>query len=158
MRRLVLSMTVAGMILGSAAARAEGGKAVGPFPISEGEDGTPLEVVFELLKAGVDADAEARKTYERYVLPGRKADRKDADALASREWENLTTQAHNYLVNDIDSLKAWVQEMNPGPAHVGKTTKKVYVTMRNQMDGMRQGMFIIERDAAGTWKLRTLNL
>ncbi len=158
MRKLLSFSLITGLLLSATAAYAAGGKAVGPFPFSEGEDGTPLEVVFELLKAGIDGDSAARKTYERYVLPRRKSSSKAADALAMKEWENLITQAHNYLVNDIDVFKGWVQQMNPGPFDVKRSTKKVYVTLRNQIDSMRQGIFIVERDKKGKWKLRTLNL
>ena len=158
MRTLLLCSLVTGLLLSATTTYAAGGKTVGPFPFSEGEDGTPLEVVFELLKAGIEGDSAARKIYERYVLPGRKSSAKAAATLATKEWENLTAQAHNYLVNDIDVLKGWVQQMNPGPFEIKRSTKKVYVTLRNQMDNMRQGMFIVERDKKGKWKLRTLNL
>jgi len=158
MRKLLSFSLITSLLLSATAAYAASGKTVGPFPFSEGEDGTPLEVVFELLKAGIEGDSTARKTYERFVLPGRKSSKKAADALAMKEWENLTAQAHNYLVNDIDVFKGWVQQMNPGPFEVKRSTKKVYVTLRNQMDNMRQGIFIVERDKKGNWKLRTLNL
>ena len=158
MRTLLSFSLITGLLLTASVTNAAGGKTVDPFPFSEGEDGTPLEVVFELLKAGIEGDSAARNTYERYVLPGRRSSAKAAAALATKEWENLTAQAHNYLVNDIDVLKGWVQQMTPDPFEVKRSTKKVYVTLRNQMDNMRQGMFIVERDKKGNWKLRTLNL
>ncbi len=158
MRMHLVFIVLASLLLGAGTAYAGGGDEIYPFPFSEGEDGTALEVVFELLRAGIDGDESARKTYDRWVLPGRKSKKKAADALADKEWANLTAQAHNYLANDLDTLKAWVQKMNPHPFKIKRSTKKVYVTLRNQMDTMRQGMFIIERDKKGKWKLRTLNL
>jgi len=150
-------LVLASLLLGIAPAGAGDTEDIYPFPFSEGEDGA-LEVVFELLRAGVDGDEPARRIYDGYVLPGRKSSDKAAATLAQKEWSNLTAQAHNYLVNDIDSLKAWVQKMNPHPIKIKRSTKKVYVTLRNQMDTMRRGLFIVERDKRGQWKLRTLNL
>jgi len=146
------------LLLGTGPAIAGDADDIYPFPFSEGEDGTALEVVFELLRAGIDSGEAARKTYDTWVLPQRKPSSKATAALSDKEWTNLTGQAHNYLANDLDTLKAWVQKMNPHPNKINRSTKKVYVTLRNQMDTMRQGMFIIERDKKGKWKLRTLNL
>ncbi|MFH1530539.1 MAG: hypothetical protein ABIK09_07380 [Pseudomonadota bacterium] len=149
---------IVAMLLGAGSATAGDAGDIYPFAFSEGEDGTALEVVFELLRAGIDDSDDARKTYDRWVLPGRKASKEGAGALADKEWSNLTGQAHNYLANDLDTLKGWVQKMNPHPNKINRSTKKVYITLRNQMDSMREGMFIIERDKTGKWKLRTLNL
>ena len=149
---------IVGLLLGTGNVSAGDPNDIYPFPFSEGEDGTALEVVFELLRAGIDDGEDARKKYDSFTLPGRKSSKKADEALADKEWTNLTTQAHNYLVNDLDTLKGWVQKMNPHPAKIKRSTKKVYVTLRNQMDTMRQGMFIIERNKKGKWKLRTLNL
>ena len=157
MRTHFVFIVLASLLLGGGAASA-GDDDIYPFPFSEGEDGTALEVVFELLRAGIDGGADARRTYEGFVLPGRKSSKKAAAALAEKEWTNLTAQAHNYMANDLDTLKAWVQKMNPHPNKINRSTKKVYVTLRNQMDSMRQGVFIIERNKKGNWKLRTLNL
>jgi hypothetical protein len=157
MRTHQVLLVVVSLFLGATSASASGDE-IYPFAFSEGEDGTALEVVFELLRAGIDGDGDARKTYDRFVLPDRKGSKKAAVALAEKEWTNLTTQAHNYLANDLDTLKAWVQKMTPHPSKINRSTKKVYVTLRNQMDTMRQGMFIVERDKKGKWKLRTLNL
>ena len=158
MPALLASLVLTALLLGAGPAAAGGGDDIYPFPFSEGEDGTALEVVFELLRAGIDGNDEARKTYDRFILPGRTSSKKDAAALSDKEWGILITQAHNYLANDLDTLKGWVQKMNPHPAKIKRSTKKVYVTLRNQMDTMRDGIFIVERDRKGIWKLRTLNL
>ncbi len=154
----IVFFVLACLLLGAGNASAGDANDIYPFPFSEGEDGTALEVVFELLRAGIDDVETARTTYDRFTLPGRKSTKEAATALADKEWSNLTAQAHNYMVNDLDTLKAWVQKMNPHPNKIKRSTKKVYITLRNQMDTMRQGMFIIERDKKGKWKLRTLNL
>lgn len=158
MRIPLLSVVLAALLLASGTTAAADADDIYPFPFSEGEDGTALEVVFELLKAGIEGDDNARKTYDRFALPARKPSAKATASLAQKEWSNLTGQAHNYLANDLDTLKGWVQKMNPHPNKINRSTKKVYVTLRNQMDTMRQGMFIVERDKKGAWKLRTLNL
>jgi hypothetical protein len=139
---------------------AKGNQAVGPFPVREPEEDTALFVMYELLKAGVETDVDAgHKAYKKLVLPNRKGDAKADAALCEREWENLRMQAGSYLLHDLHGFKVMVEEMNPGPAYVNRKTNKVYITLRNKLEGEeRRGLFIIERDKKGNWRLRSLNL
>jgi len=139
---------------------AAGPESVGPFPVREPDEDSPLFVMYEALKAGVDGDAVAgRKAYMKMVLPDRKPDPAAEQALADKEWENLTTQAGSYLLHDLHGFKVMVEEMTPGPAFVKKTTRKVYITLRNKLEGEeRRGLIIVERNGKGAWQLRSVSL
>jgi len=133
---------------------------VGPFPVREPEEDTPLFVVYTLLKAGVETDVEAGlKDYRKLCMPARKTSRKANAMLEKKEWENLRSQAGAYLIHDLHGFKLWVEVMTPGPAYVKRATKKVYVTLRNQLEPQeRKGLFIVERNTKGKWRLRSVSL
>ena len=49
--------------------------------------------------------------------------------------------------------------LNMKPGKVTKKTRKVYFTVRNQIEPEeRTGLLIVERNKKGRWKLRSLNL
>ena len=141
-------------------ALAGAGKSVGNFPVREPEEGTALYVVYQLLKAGVDTDEpQGYKAYQKLVLGKRKAKSEAEEGLRKKEWENLRSQAGAYLKHDLYGFKIYVEEMTPGPAYVKRNTKKVYVTLKNQIEPEdRKGLFIVERNKSGKWRLRSLNL
>jgi len=136
------------------------GKSVGNFPVRDPDTDSPLFVVYEMLKAGVETDTGAGlKTYRSLCLPDRKSDPDSMKELEEKEWANLREQGSSYLIHDVHGFKIWVQEMTPGPAYVTKDTKKVYVTLKNQLEPeQRRGLFIVERDRKGEWRLRSVNL
>lgn len=139
---------------------AGGSKAVGPFPVREPEEGTALRVMYEVLKAGVETDQTAGlKAFRKLVLKQRKSAKEESEALLLKEWDNLRAQAGSYLIHDLYGFKVMVEEMTPGPAFVSRKTKKAYITLRNKLEGdERRGLFIIERDPKGKWRLRSVNL
>jgi hypothetical protein len=147
-------------LLATAPALAGGSKAVGPFPVREPEEGTALRVMYEVLKAGVDTDPKAGlKAYKKLVLKNRKSSKEADQGLLQKEWDNLRAQAGSYLLHDTYGFKVMVEEMNPGPAFVNRKTKKAYITLRNKLEGdERRGLLIIERNAKGKWRLRSVNL
>lgn len=136
------------------------GKNAGNFPVREPDRDSPLYVVYEVLKAGVDTDhVVGFERYRSFCLEGRKGDSNALKELEKKEWENLREQSGAYLIHDIHGFKIWVLDMNPGPAYIKKQTKKVYITLRNQLEPEeRRGLFIIERNKKGEWKLRSVNL
>jgi hypothetical protein len=140
--------------------QAETGKSVGKFPVREPDEDTPLYVVWEVLKAGVETDENAgRKAYVKLCLKDRKPSPKEVAELEQKEFENLRSQAGAYLKHDLHGFKLIVEEMTPGPAFVDKKTRKVYVTVQHQLEpDDRKGLFIVERDGAAQWRLRSLNL
>ena len=135
-------------------------KAVGPFPVREPEEGTALRVMYEVLKAGVDTDEKAgKKAFRKLVVANRKSSKEQDEELLLKEWDNLRAQAGSYLLHDTYGFKVMVEEMNPGPAFVDRSTKKVYITLRNKLEGdERRGLLIIERAGKGKWLLRSVNL
>ena len=162
MQQRPLLYTFAFLIAFLAAAPALGGssKAVGPFPVREPEEGTALRIMYEVLKAGVDTDPEAGlKAYKKLVLKDRRSSKEADQGLVEKEWDNLRAQAGSYLLHDTYGFKVMVEEMNPGPAFVKRKTKKVYITLRNKLEGdERRGLLIIERNSRGKWRLRSVNL
>jgi len=144
----------------TAPALAGSNEAVGPFPVREPEEGTALRVMYEVLKAGVDTDQEAgRKAYKKLVLKNRKSSKEQDEGLLLKEWDNLRAQAGSYLLHDTYGFKVMVEEMNPGPAFVCRKTRKVYITLRNKLEGdERRGLLIVERNTKGKWRLRSVNL
>lgn len=143
-----------------APALAGGNKAVGPFPVREPEEGTALRVMYEVLKAGVDTDEKAgMKAFRKLVMAKRKSSREQDEELLLKEWNNLRAQAGSYLLHDTYGFKVMVEEMNPGPAFVDRNTRRVYITLRNKLEGdERRGLLIIERSRKGKWLLRSVNL
>jgi hypothetical protein len=160
-RRPVLTLVLFALaVLVALPVQAKGSKAVGPFPVREPDEDSPLYVMYEALKAGVETDeAAGLKTYKTLVLPNRKSSKEASDGLLRTEWENLRMQGGSYLSHDLHGFKVTVEEMNPGPAYVNRKTQKVYITLRNKLEGEeRRGLFIVERNAKGKWQLRSLNL
>ena len=148
------------LILVALPAFAGGSRSVGPFPVREPDQDSPLYVMYEVLKAGVETDLPAgEKAYKKLCLKDRKTSKKADDALYLKEWDNLRLQAGSYLLHDLHGFKVMVEEMTPGPAFVKRATKKVYITLRNKLEGEeRRGLLIVERNKKGKWRLRSLNL
>ena len=148
------------IVLVSLPVLAGGSRSVGPFPVREPDEDSPLYIMYEVLKAGVETDLPAGElAYKKLCLKNRKSSKKSDDALYVKEWDNLRLQAGSYLLHDLHGFKVMVEEMTPGPAFVKRDTKKVYITLRNKLEGEeRRGLLIIERNKSGKWRLRSLNL
>ncbi len=130
------------------------------FPVREPDEDSPLFVVWQLLKVGVDAESLGSiADYRKLCLPDRKKDARQTGELEEKEFENLKSQAGSFLVHDLHGFKMYVTEMTPGLAFIKKDTKKVYITLKNQIETEeRPGLFILERDGKSGWKLRSLSL
>jgi len=144
----------------SMAAAPGGGKSDkrGNFPVREPDTDTPFYPVYEALKAGVEMqEEEAFKAYLKILPADRQATPEAVEELRQKEWANLRSQAGAYLAHDTYGFKITVLEMKPGD--VSKDTKKVYLTIRNNIETEdRNGIFIVERCGKNEWKLRSLNL
>ncbi|MBM4355302.1 MAG: hypothetical protein FJ109_16205 [Deltaproteobacteria bacterium] len=130
------------------------------FPVREPDEDSPLFVVWQLLKVGVGADgAGSIADYRRLCLGDRTKDASESGRLEEKEFDNLKAQAGSFLVHDLHGFKIYVTEMTPGPAFLKKDTKKVYITLKNQIESdERPGLFILEKDSRSNWKLRSLSL
>lgn len=124
----------------------------------EPDETTPFYPVYMVLKAGVEEDES--KSFKKYVklLPSDRAGTPaKVEKLRSGEWANLRTQAGAYLAHDTYGFKAYVLKMNPG--EVTSKTRKVYFTLRNQIEPEdRRGLVIVERVGKNGWKVRSLTL
>jgi hypothetical protein len=163
--RIALSLSVLCLVLLSAAQSAmpvppSADQSVRNFPVREPDEDSPLFVVWQLLKVGVDAESLGSiSEYRKLCLPDRKKDAAQTGELEDKEFENLKSQAGSFLVHDLHGFKIYVTEMTPGLAFIKKDTKKVYITLKNQIESEeRPGLFILEKDARSNWKLRSLSL
>ncbi len=153
--RLILSLVLAIALLLPCLA---GGEGRGNFPVREPDDSTSFYVLYHVLKAGVEPDEEAAfAEYVKLCHDDRKSSAEKKTRLKEKEWSNLRLQAGAYLAHDTYGFKVYVLNMKPGK--VTRKTKKVYFTIRNQIEPEeRTGLLIVERNKKGRWKLRSLNL
>jgi hypothetical protein len=130
----------------------------GNFPVREPDESTPFYVLYYALKAGLDDNEEAGfKAYLDLCPEDRKADKDKQGVLRKGEWASVKELAGAYLAYDLHGFKVIVLKMNP--AEVDGKTKKVYFTIKNQIEpDERSGLCIVERDGKGKWKLRSLSL
>ena len=130
----------------------------GGFPVRDPDDDTPFYVLYNVLKAGVEEDESAGlKQYLDLCPEDRKAPPDKLKELKSGEWTALREHAGAYLAYDLHGFKVFVIRMNPG--EVNQKTKKIYFTIKNQIEpDDRSGLCIVERDGKGRWKLRSIAL
>jgi len=130
----------------------------GGFPVREPDDDTPFYVLYNALKAGVEEDeAKGLKLYLDLCPEDRKTAPEKLQELKSGEWSSLREHAGAYLAYDLHGFKVFVIKMSPGD--VTQKTKKIYFTIKNQIEpDDRSGLCIVERDSKGRWKLRSMAL
>ena len=153
--RLVLIAALAAALLFPSLA---GGDGRGNFPVREPDESTSFYVLYHVLRAGVEPDEDAAfAEYVKLCHDDRKSSGEKKTLLKEKEWSNLRLQAGAYLAHDKYGFKVYVLKMKP--EKVTTKTKKVYFTIRNQIEPEeRTGLLIVERNKKGRWKLRSLNL
>jgi hypothetical protein len=130
----------------------------GNFPLREADETTPFYPVYTVLKAGLEEDeSKAFKAYLQLMPKDRTATPAKIEKIKGGEWMNLRTQAGAYLAHDTYGFKAYVLKMSPGK--ITKKTRKVYFTLRNEIEPEdRKGLIIVERAGRNSWKVRSLTL
>lgn len=130
------------------------------FPVRDPDSDSPLHAVWQLLKMAIEGGDEAKafQDYLQWIPKDRTATKEKVAELKAKEFKNLLTNASGYLSQDQFGLKLMVISMNPKPDKIDKSTKKVYVALKNTIEpDDRSGLFILERGPKG-WVVRSLNL
>jgi len=130
------------------------------FPLREPDSSSPMHVVWELLKLGIDGGEEEKafRSYLNWVAKDRIDTKAKQGELKEKEFKNLLRNASGYFTQDQYGLKLMVISMTPKPDKIEKSTKKVYIALRNVLEpDDRSGLFILERGPKG-WVVRSLNL
>lgn len=130
------------------------------FPVRDPDADSPLHAVWQLLKMAIEGGDETKafQDYLTWIPKDRTATKEKIAELRGKEFKNLLTNASGYLSQDQFGLKLMVISMTPKPEKIDKSTKKVYVALKNTIEpDDRSGLFILERGPKG-WVVRSLNL